>query len=1674
MDSKNRPPRRQGGTSGFGNQNARRTTKGRDSSQTSSQASSSVASSPNLRDDNDEQVDHDEDAMDIDTVPQPNRTKSSSSSVAVRTPSLSPPADAAGNGDGTSSKTLSAASALAASLTPAAKALLDGFSKLASPKPCSSPRILPNCDPLPTSAASTLGAFTSESTAFTSGVSSNSSLTGGLDEVELDLATLPSDSLVHAAIEARLPITAMSDLEFHTFGKHFGSPADKLATYLDARNRILRAFFLSPQRALTLHEAIRACRDHRLDLVGALYQFLVRNSMVNFGVVRPPGITGGVLVTPAAMSPVAQAPAESRASTPPTLPLSRPRRFVVIGAGAAGLACARQLKQISESIAYSATLDPASQTAHVARTIPPPEVIVLEARNRVGGRVYTHPLYTKVRTSQSPFASTYTTGVDLGAKVVTGFDGGNPIKTIVRGQLRLKTHELNGSTRMFDSQGDEVDSGLDETIEEVFNEVLEETTRMREEMKAATKKAARSRGRAKSGRSMQTPVSGTGRQTRRMSITTRSAAALGMSSSGAESSAASSRASSVRRSTRRAVATASLDSSSLNTSDQDSSANLAPSDVSDVDSVSHQSSGSDDEDDARSTRSRNSSSSNKAAPRLFSPLPKLSTMSLGDAIEKALNSHPQYQSFSDKETELLHWHLANLEFANSSTVDQNSLEHWDQDDEHELLGPHGMIIGGYGQVTHALAYGCRAMAVQAGADADGIATDALDLRLNTPVTQIRWNKVHKSRLRSSSLTLAESSAEPSNVEVTCADGTRIVADAVVITAPLGVLKSGSIKFSPDLPKQKQTSIQRLGFGTLNKVVLVFKSAFWDTSVESFGYANPPDPTNPLEYSTTRGRNYLFWNMTDVVKLPVLVAMSAGHAAVRLESTPDTIIVQEALDALRKIYGPRNVPAPLETVVTRWSYDEYARGSYSYVATGSSGEDYDRLAAPLGNTVYFAGEHTCREYPATVHGAMLSGMRAAAEVANAVFGEVRYVEDDAVMEVVEAAPELSSVAGNGNHGGGELAGMSSGIAGGVVNSLFATLVNGMAGASGGTGTSDEPMQVDVFAAPATKRKRGGIGHVASAGASSSGSLPDQATAVSTTDVDSMEDVDSGDGGANDQPKRLAKKAKPNAPGSTHTTFVASKPTGAPATQTTSAAVTEDPAVWRILPGRNWSRTNVTIPCTQYLSTTAPCTVTCSTPTEFFEHILTHLTPSDRLRFPGEPDERGEYPTLPRMYMPIPPKPPTKNPFMLFQLVSWEAMRRETPGNERHLIRQRMGERWRDLDLVTKQVFQAEVDRMQEKYAKAMDVFRMQCEALGLGEYRTHLEAQVPVDLEKLEESLSQVGTPVLQAATLFISARMLASADGQSSPASAAAAGRDSLGDDGGGLTSPSPLARMTGTPPLKPGENPHARRDGLLAAGAAGVIPMPSFPSLPPMARSSSPRPGSRHSRTPQRRTASPSGGSERHQHQQPRPPGIHTPGRPVQPRSASPKQPPVIPPIQPSRSASASSPKLPGPRALFPSYPSTPSSSVPGAVSHHALSSPHSPSASLLGSPSAGMPPSFALYQASSRLNRFESAGTSPPPPPTGLSSTHAPPPGVIAPGTIPTTSASHHNTIKSPPDGIKTYLNTVAGDRQYQQYVQQRSAAAHGSPSSAASGRSGSAGSDARSPAPSRTRALPPPGNR
>ncbi len=197
------------------------------------------------------------------------------------------------------------------------------------------------------------------------------------------------------------------------------------------------------------------------------------------------------------------------------------------------------------------------------------------------------------------------------------------------------------------------------------------------------------------------------------------------------------------------------------------------------------------------------------------------------------------------------------------------------------------------------------------------------------------------------------------------------ADQVVITLPLGVLKSGRVVFSPPLPARKQVAIDKLGVGNLNKCYLRFPTIFW------------PDDQDWLEYVPAEAGAWTEWvSLTKVAGWPVLLGFNAAERGKHIETWTDQQIVADAMQTLRTIFG-KNIPEPADYQITRWNADPFAHGAYSFNSIGSIPVMRDHLAESLGNTVFFAGEATERKHFGSAHGAYLSGLRAARQIMDVI-------------------------------------------------------------------------------------------------------------------------------------------------------------------------------------------------------------------------------------------------------------------------------------------------------------------------------------------------------------------------------------------------------------------------------------------------------------------------------------------------------------------------------------------------------------------------------------------------------------------------------------------------------------------------------------------------------------------
>lgn len=194
-----------------------------------------------------------------------------------------------------------------------------------------------------------------------------------------------------------------------------------------------------------------------------------------------------------------------------------------------------------------------------------------------------------------------------------------------------------------------------------------------------------------------------------------------------------------------------------------------------------------------------------------------------------------------------------------------------------------------------------------------------------------------------------------------------VGDRAVVTLPLGVLQSGMVEFTPPLPPTKCAALGHLGMNVLNRVYLRFAEPFWD-GTEVIRYISP----RPGEWGET-------YSLIPYTGEPALYLFNGAGFGKALEQFDDDTIVGAAMMMLRRLYGGQVPVRPEAVRITRWAADPFARGSYSHVRPGGSEEDFDALAAPVDERLFFAGEATDPHNPATVHGAYNSGRREARRI-----------------------------------------------------------------------------------------------------------------------------------------------------------------------------------------------------------------------------------------------------------------------------------------------------------------------------------------------------------------------------------------------------------------------------------------------------------------------------------------------------------------------------------------------------------------------------------------------------------------------------------------------------------------------------------------------------------------------
>jgi monoamine oxidase len=194
---------------------------------------------------------------------------------------------------------------------------------------------------------------------------------------------------------------------------------------------------------------------------------------------------------------------------------------------------------------------------------------------------------------------------------------------------------------------------------------------------------------------------------------------------------------------------------------------------------------------------------------------------------------------------------------------------------------------------------------------------------------------------------------------------RLHARAAVLCVSVGVLAAEAIAVRPSgWPDWKRRALEGVALGSSNKVALELARAAVDPElVDCFVHCLAEPPANVAWHFAPSGEE-------------LAVAYLGGAWCRELCLAGEAAMLDFARADLERRLGSQARRHLGRGRASRWDADPLVRGGYSYCRAGC-GNRRPELAAAVDERVFFAGEACSLEFPATAHGAWLSG-RAAVE------------------------------------------------------------------------------------------------------------------------------------------------------------------------------------------------------------------------------------------------------------------------------------------------------------------------------------------------------------------------------------------------------------------------------------------------------------------------------------------------------------------------------------------------------------------------------------------------------------------------------------------------------------------------------------------------------------------------
>ena len=196
-------------------------------------------------------------------------------------------------------------------------------------------------------------------------------------------------------------------------------------------------------------------------------------------------------------------------------------------------------------------------------------------------------------------------------------------------------------------------------------------------------------------------------------------------------------------------------------------------------------------------------------------------------------------------------------------------------------------------------------------------------------------------------------------------GQTIKAKAAIVAIPPPLRQR--ITFTPDLPAETRSFLQRSPMGSMIKVFAIYNTAFWrNSNLNGFGVGNLKTLELTADSSLPSGSP------------GILASFVTASAAVAFQQKTSKEQRQAVLEDLIAYWGPE-AGAPEELIIQNWNHEAWSTGAFTSFVTPGAWTTYGQGWQQSHGRVHWAGTEASSRWPGYFEGAIEAGIQASSKV-----------------------------------------------------------------------------------------------------------------------------------------------------------------------------------------------------------------------------------------------------------------------------------------------------------------------------------------------------------------------------------------------------------------------------------------------------------------------------------------------------------------------------------------------------------------------------------------------------------------------------------------------------------------------------------------------------------------------